>query len=157
MLFLLFQLGEQRYAIAAGEVQEILPLVAIRPVAHAPEGVVGVADYRGTRLPVVDLARLVLSRPAESRLSTRMVVVSVGDAKGEPQLLGLIAERVTEVVRCAATDFQPCGITSGQAPYLGSMARLNDVLVQRIDLDQLLPAPVREALYQQVAVHHAAQ
>lgn len=156
MLFLLFHLGDQRYAISAGEVREILPVVAIRPIAHAPEGVAGVADYRGTPLPVVDLARVVLSRAAEARLSTRLVVVALGDAGREPQLLGLIAERVTEVVRCAPTDFQPCGVTSEHAPYLGPIARLNDVLVQRIELGRLLPAPVREALFQQVSRHHAA-
>lgn len=155
MLFLLFHLGDQRYAIPASDVREVLPMVTIRPVAHAPEGVAGVADYRGTPLPVVDLARVVLSRAAEARLSTRLVVVALGDESGHPRLLGLIAERVTEVVHCAAADFQQSGVTNEDAPYLGPMARLDDVLVQRLELSQLLPPAVRDALFPQAARPHA--
>jgi chemotaxis-related protein WspB len=156
MLFVLCQLGDEGYAIACRDVREILPRIAIRAIPHAPDGVAGVADYRGEVLPVVDLARIVSGRDAQSRLSTRLIVVNVADAQGETRALGLIAERVTSVTRCEPSDFHASGVHNGNAAYLGEMTRVHDRLVQRIDVARLLPASVRDALFPP-AVNHGAQ
>jgi chemotaxis-related protein WspB len=155
MLFLLLQLGDERYAIAAAEIVEVLPAIAVRPIAHAPAGVAGIVTYRGKPVPVVDLARIVLSRDAERRLSTRLIVVTISGPGGEPQLLGLIAERVTEVLRSTPGDFQPSGVHCADAPYLGGVVRLADSLVQRLELERLLPPAIQAALFQSVVSHAA--
>ena len=98
MLFLLFQLGQDRYALDAGQVTEVLPLVEIKQVPQAPPGVAGVFDFRGAPVPVIDLSQLALGRPAQRRLSTRLIVVHHRDEGGEQRLLGLIAEMATETV-----------------------------------------------------------
>ena len=146
MLCLLFQLGDERYAVNAADVREVLPTLAVRPIPHAPEGIAGIVDYRGTSLPVVDLAQLVLSRAAATRLSTRLIVVGVGNGE-QARLLGLVAERVTEVVHTSPADFQPSGVTTAQAPYLEDVIRVGGTMVQRINIDRLLPAAVYDALF----------
>ena len=151
MLCLLFQLGDERYALRAAEVCEVLPALAVRPIAHAPRGIAGIVDYRGTSLPVIDLSQIVLSRPAEMRLSTRLIVVTLGVRAAEPRLMGLIAERVTEVVRTAPADFETPGVTSAAAPYLEEVFRVGGGLVQRVNIGRLLPAPVQDALFQPVS------
>ncbi len=67
MLFILFQLGSDRYALPAGQVAEVLPLVALKALLGAPAGVAGLIDYRGTAVPVIDLSALALGRPAALR------------------------------------------------------------------------------------------
>jgi chemotaxis signal transduction protein len=67
MLFLLFQLNESRYALEAGCVLEILPLVEIKKLPHAAPGVAGLFYYRGAPVPVIDLSALALGRPARER------------------------------------------------------------------------------------------
>src|SRR3954468_8454666 len=106
MLFLLFELGPDRYALDAREVAEVLPLVTIKHIPQAPAAVVGIFNYRGTPVPVVDVSQLALGRPAERRLSTRIVLVHHED-DGERRLLGLIVERVTQTVRREESDFVP--------------------------------------------------
>ena len=64
MLFLVFQLGPDRYALDAKRVAEVLPLVDIKSIPHAPNGIAGVFNYRGTPVPVIDLAQLTLGQPA---------------------------------------------------------------------------------------------
>jgi chemotaxis-related protein WspB len=56
MLFLLFQLGEERYALDTSHVAEVLPLVAITPIPQAPTGVAGLFNYRGAPVPAIDLS-----------------------------------------------------------------------------------------------------
>ena len=75
MLFLLFCLGADRYAIEAAQVSEVLPLITIKALPQAPPGVAGVINLRGAPVPVIDLSALALGRSASPWLSTRIVVV----------------------------------------------------------------------------------
>src|SRR5580704_372498 len=118
MLLLLFQLGQDRYALDTSRVAEVLPLVGITRIPQAPAGVAGVFNYRGEPVPVIDLSQLTIGRPAQSRLNTRIVLVHYPDGNGGTHLLGLIAERVTETVRRDRADFVASGVTSGRTPYL---------------------------------------
>ena len=148
MLFLVFQLGGHRYALDVRDVIEILPLVGITPIPQAPAGVAGIFDCRGVPTPVVDLSALALGRPAEHRLSTRIILVRQADADGRPRALGLVAEKTTSTIRRAAEDFVDAGVTSPGAPYLGPVAADARGLVQRIEVERLLPASVRDVLFQ---------
>ena len=150
MLFLIFELGRDRYALPASHIAEVLPVVRIKRVPHSPPGVIGVFDYHGTPVPAIDLSELTLGRPAVSRLSTRLIVVSYPDRSGETRLLGLIAERATDTERCDPNDFVASGISSGRAPYLGHVTTSSRGVVQRIDVETLLPDAVREVLFEQL-------
>jgi chemotaxis-related protein WspB len=160
MLFLIFELGADRYALPAASIAEVLPVVRITRVPHAPPGVIGVFNYRGTPVPVIDLTELTLGRPAAPRLSTRLIVVSYPDRKdqaqprsegeGQSHLLGLIAERATDTIRRDPAEFVASGITTAHAPYLGRVTTSSHGVVQRIDVETLLPDAVRESLFEQL-------
>ena len=147
MLFLVFDLGQDRYALDALQVAEILPLVDITRIPQAPPAVAGVFNYHGAPVPVVDLSQMALGRPAARRLSTRIVLVHYPDATGQRRLLGLIAERVTQTVRHEKADFVASGVSSEGASYLGPVATDERGVLQRVDVQTLLPAPVRDVLF----------
>jgi chemotaxis-related protein WspB len=148
MLFLLFQLGEDRYALDTSRIAEVLPLVDITPIPQAPSGVAGLFNYRGVPVPVIDLSQLTIGRPAQRRLNTRIVLVHYPDGGGT-RLLGLIAEKVTETVRRDKADFVATGVTSDRVPYLGPVATDARGLMQWIEVESLLPASVRAVLFTQ--------
>lgn len=149
MLFLLFQLGKDRYALDCSQVAEVLPLLGVKQIPLAPAAVAGVFDYRGAPVPVIDLTQLTLNRQAERRLSTRIVVVHYPDENGVRRLLGLIAEKATETLRREPADFAASGISNEAAPYMGPVTRDARGLVQWIEVNRLLPASVRELLFRQ--------
>ena len=149
MLFLLFQLGTDRYALDASQVAEVLPLVSLKHIPQAPLGVAGVFNYHGAPVPVIDINELTLGWPAQRRLSTRILLVHYPDANGAKHLLGLIAEKATETMRREPTDFRASGITNDAAAYLGPVAPDARGLVQWIEVNQLLPASVRDVLFKQ--------
>lgn len=149
MLFLLFQLGNDRYVLDVGQVAEVLPLVSLKQIPQAPPAVAGVFDFRGEPVPVVDLSQMALGRPAHCRLSTRIILVHFSDANGEQRLLGLIAERVTETLRRDPSDFVITGVDLDAAPYLGPVVTDARGLIQRVDVDQLLTSALRDLLFQQ--------
>jgi purine-binding chemotaxis protein CheW len=50
-----FVVGDVHYAVPIARVREIANALEIVPLPHAPREVVGVADYRGEVVPVIDL------------------------------------------------------------------------------------------------------
>ena len=146
MLFLLFHLGPDRYLLDVRQIAEVLPLIGLMQIPRAPIGVVGIFNYRGTLVPAVDLSLVLLGRPARRRLHTRIVLVQYKDDRGTTNLLGLIAEKVTETLQYQPTDFSASGVT---VDHLGSVATDRHGLAHRFEVAELLPASVRELLFQQ--------
>lgn len=147
-LFLLFRIGNERYALQAIEVVEVLPRLPLKPIAKAPPWVAGVFAYRGAVVPVIDLSALTFDQPAEVRTSTRLVLVHYRPQASVPeQLLGLILEQATDTLRCNPADFQSYGLDNRQAPYLGPVREDQQGLLQWIRVADLLDAEVRALLF----------
>ncbi len=154
MLFVLFQLGKDRYALEASRVVEIVPLLEMKQLPEAPKGVAGIFNYRGKPVPAVDLSALTLSQPASERYSTRIIIVNHSDGTGASHLLGLIAEHATEILRKDVKDFVDSGVRLGQAPYLGPILMDDQSPIQWIYEQRLLPEPVRNILFAEPLVGH---
>jgi chemotaxis-related protein WspB len=152
MLFLLFELGNDRYALDVRQIVEVLPLVEVKQIPRAPQAVTGLFAYRGALIPVIDLSQLTLGRPAARRLSTRIVLVHYPDDSGHPHLLGLIAEKATQAARHETSDFVASGVANPGASSLGPAAPvINDArgLLQWIDVRTLLPPSLRDLLFKE--------
>lgn len=150
MLMVLFQLGSDRYAIRSNCVIEIVSLVEFKNVPHAPEYVAGLMNFRENVVPVIDLCRLMQKRACSTFLSSRIILVDYGrltnDTSGSKRILGLLAERVTEVQELieAGTD-SPLQIK--QAPYMGQIYFLGGEMSQCLEPAALLPDEIREMLF----------
>jgi chemotaxis-related protein WspB len=147
MLFVLFQIGQDRYALPASSIIEVLPLMNLKRIPCAPAGVAGVLNYHGTPVPVVDLNEMTLGKPAARCLSTRIILVRYPLEAQHPHALGLIAERATNMIRRLVQDFVETGIESEEAPYLGRVAHDTGGLIQWIEIERLLTPEVREVLF----------
>ena len=138
LLFLVFQVGPDGYALAANRIIEVMPLLELRKIRGAPREVAGSMNYRGTFVPVIDLCQLDLGRPSSHRMGTRIILVGF-TAQGRDTMLGLIAESATETLRCDPRAFTP--FATGPRG-----------LVQRLDPDILLPEALRGLLFDQPEV-----
>jgi chemotaxis-related protein WspB len=147
MLFLLFQLGPDRYALDTRRVVEVVPLLDFKELPNAPKGVAGLFNYRGQPVPAVDLSLLTLGRPALRLLSTRIVVMALPDEYGRDHLLGLVAEQATEVIRKQDQDFVEIGVKVGAAPYLGPVLMDSGRPIQWIHEQRLLSESLRNLLF----------
>ncbi len=150
MLYLVFQVESDRYALATASMVEILPPLALKRIPQAAAGVAGVFSYHGMAVPVVDVNALALGRPASESLSTRLVLVrypSAGD--GTARLLGLLVEKATGTIARDEHDFQDPGVASPGARYLGPVTHDVRGLIQRVEVANILPEALRELLFRQ--------
>lgn len=153
MLFLLFQLGNDRYALEARRVVEVIPLVSFKRLSNTPAGVAGFFNYRGEAVPAIDLRALTQGDPSSERLSTRIIIVHYPDAERRPRLLGLIAEKATQTIRKESSEFTFTGIQTKSAAYLGPILVEGDQVIQWLHEDRLLPESVSGPLFQaQIAI-----
>ncbi len=147
-LFLVFHIGQERYALKATEVAEVLPRLPLKPIAHAPLWVAGIFAHRGALVPVIDLCALTFGLAAQPRTSTRLVLVNYQPQPGaDTRWLGLILEQATETLRCDPAEFQPYGLSNPAAPYLGPVREDALGLMQWIGVTDLLPDDVRALLF----------
>lgn len=151
MLYLLLRMGDERYALEARRIVEVVPLVLIKPLPHTPAYVAGLFDYRGQWVPVIDLCRLTSERSCIHHQTTRIILVEYLGNTGSSHTLGLLAEQVTETIKLKTTDFQAAGIQVTDAPYLGGLAKSADTPVQLLDIEQLLPEALRQSLFAESA------
>ncbi|WP_434558483.1 chemotaxis protein CheW [Pseudomonas sp. Z4-20] len=147
-LFLVFCIGNERYALQATDVVEVLPRLSLKPIARAPSWVAGVFAWRGVVVPVIDLCALAFGQDAQARTSTRLVLVHYRhQAQQAAQVLGLILEQATDTLRCDPADFKPYGLDNRQAPYLGPVREDAQGMLQWVRVNDLLDESVRAMLF----------
>jgi chemotaxis-related protein WspB len=147
MLWLIFQAGGQSFGLDTRKVIEVAPYPECTPLPHAPGYVAGLATWRGRTLPVIDLPALIAGTPARPLLSTRLLVVDYAAPDGHARPLGLVAEKAVETVVFEEAGCEPQKVKIPDAPYLDGTAEHAGRLIQRLALDELLPASVRALLF----------
>jgi purine-binding chemotaxis protein CheW len=130
-----FVVGDVEYAVAIARVKEIANPLSIVALPHAPRSVVGVADYRGEVVSVVDLRMRFGLPTSPTTRKTKWLVVDVGaraparsegsaahpgltrapepGATSSGRLVALVVDAVTGVFGTGGSELRP-------APDLGS-------------------------------------
>jgi purine-binding chemotaxis protein CheW len=102
-----FVIGDVEYAVAISRVREIANPIQVVSLPHAPPAVVGVADFRGEVVPVIDLRSHFGLVPAPATRRTKWIVVDVSG-----RLVALVVDAVTDVFGTGGAELRP-------APSLG--------------------------------------
>lgn len=153
MLYLILQLGTDRFALSTAEIIEIVPYVILKPVPRSPDYVSGIFNFRGTLVPVIDLRAVTTGQSSRAWLTTRIVVVEypLDERSDETRELGLLVEQVSDTRKLEENEFEDPGVSACDTPYLGKIARLADGLLQRVHARQLLPDNIRSLLFRESA------
>jgi purine-binding chemotaxis protein CheW len=105
MQVVMIGLGEEKFALDAGLVREIIDPVPATKVAGARSFVPSVINVRGNVIPLADL-RIRFGMPqTEDSVDTRIVVVEI-KIENESVLVGVTADKVYEVTEISQTDVQ---------------------------------------------------
>lgn len=137
MLMLLFYAGDQAYAIDCQYVFEVVPYIHLEKNPRSLEYVSGLANYGGRPILVVDFSQLMLGRPAFFFLHTRIILLAERIQSRSFCSLGIIAERVIEVVDFPVADFFDPELKGSDFPFLEGLTNDSGRLIQRVDIGKL--------------------
>lgn len=86
---------------------------------------------------MIDFGVLTGAAPSRQVLSTRAILANVSGGDGVSRLVGLVADDVSRVQTIKDGNGSGPGLRLGAAPYLGELIRLDEGLVQLVDVDRL--------------------
>ena len=136
--YLVFRLGSEEYAIAVGEVRELVHHQPA-PTTSADDNARPAVRYRGRSLPAVDLrSRLSLGSDAFGRRAVAILLAHQG------RLAGIIVDDVMEMARIAPELIIPSPALAMGGLYRGCLTGLawfEGRLLVLIDAGRLLTAP----------------
>src|SRR5471032_2888724 len=128
-----FELNEQRYALALTDVREVLAIPTIVPLPKAPPIVEGVVNIRGVVVPVMDI-RARFRLPAQLPHPADHLLV----ARAGARLVALRVDRVLGLELVDPHDTQDAAAITPHTAYLVGVARQRDGLVMLHDLGTFL-------------------
>ena len=134
-----FNLGEEIYAVPVTRVQEIVRLQPITIIPRAPEYVLGMTNLRGQVIPVIDLVkRLGLGQVQQTKASRIMVAELPG------QMVGMMVDNVISVAQLPRSKIEPPPpvVRSVDSQFIEGLSHYQDNLLILLDLDKVLTRPV---------------
>ncbi len=140
---IVFSLDSQRYALPLSASERVVRMVAITPLPNAPDIIMGVVNFHGTVIPVINMRKRFGLPEREPSLSDQLVI-----AHTARRPVVLVADAVLDVVACDAhTQIAAEDILSG-VQYVEGVIKLTDGLIFIHDLDRFLSLEEEDALHQ---------
>lgn len=144
MQHLLFKVGKETYAIPLIEIEVVLPVPELEPLAQSPAYIAGLLRYRGRLVPVVDLCLIRGFKAATRHISSRLILAQRG-GKGAAEI-ALLVERALEVKDLRQVGSLPEIVAGEGGHWLGEavMAAGSKELVRAVDWMALLTPELLE-------------
>jgi two-component system chemotaxis response regulator CheV len=139
---LLFRLdGKQLYGINLFKVKEVLQCPKLTHMPKSSPIVRGVASIRGGTIPILDLALATGGKPLAD-ITNSFVIITEYNTK----IQGFLVHAVERIVNMNWEDIHPPPKGTGRDHYLTAVTRLDNQLVEIIDVEKILAevAPVSE-------------
>ncbi len=136
--YLMLMLAGQEYGILLVKIKEIIGLPDVTPVPGTPDFIKGVTNLRGRVIPVADL-RLRLGLEAADYSERTCVIISDIGTGTEKQMIGMIADSVTEVLGIRGKDIEPVPEfdRNTNIPFIAGMAKIRASVKILLDINRL--------------------
>lgn len=133
--YIIFELGEEEYAIPVESVGSIERLIPITRVPSTPTYVKGVINLRGVVTPVIDLKEKLKGKSIEFDEQTRIIIVNTNEIT-----VGFIVDSANDVMDINKQDIEPSPETIERevADFIDGVVKMDDRFFILLKLDQVL-------------------
>ncbi len=139
--YVLFTLGEQRYALHLSTVERIVRMVEITSLPKAPEIVLGVINVQGRVVPVVNIRRRFRLPEREIDLSDQLII-----ANTSKRTVGLVVDEVVGVIERSEPEVIPVAKVLPTLDYVEGVIKLENGIVLIHDIDKFLSLEEKKKL-----------
>lgn len=133
---LLFSLTSQKpFALGTLKIREIMPFVPLTRLPHSHSAVIGTMSFRGTAVPVIDMAAAVgyPSLTADERKTASIIVTDV-----QRREIGFLVRSVQKIVETNWKDVMPPPRGLGERAFITGLVNVEEQMVQLLDVELLL-------------------
>jgi len=131
---LLFHLrGRQQFGINVFKIKEVIQCPPLTQLPEAHPVVRGVANMRGMTIPILDLGMALGRRPLEN-LEESFIIVSEFNRKVQ----GFLVRCVDRIINLNWEEIHPPPASAGKNTYLTAVTRVDDAMIEIIDVEKVL-------------------
>lgn len=133
--YITFLVDTEEYGVDALRVQEVIRYVTPVKVPNAPESILGVINFRGEVIPIVDLRKIFGFSPLVIDQYTVIVIMET-----EGKIFGLVADRIMDMVNLPVSKINESSVgnSQGNQRYLKAMVKFEGRLLLILDLDKVI-------------------
>ncbi len=132
--FISFAIDDEYYCVDIIAVREIKGWTEVTRLPNQPTFVRGVLNLRGVVVPIIDL-RCKFGQGLTDATPTHVVII----VQIEERLVGLLVDRVSDILQVDTERFQPVPQTCGLVgvDYLSGLVTVNEQMIALLDLHHL--------------------
>ena len=129
-----FSLGPEKYALNLSDITEIMSVPAITFVPGAEQHVLGLINYRGSVLPVIDLKKMFGIPALQASPNNRIIALKFNKIS-----VGLFVDEVGKVASVPASKIEPpmSTLKGSAASFIKGEAEVNGSLLAILKIDKL--------------------
>jgi purine-binding chemotaxis protein CheW len=128
-----FAVEGRRYALPLSSVDKIIRTVEITPLPKAPRIILGIINFRGSVIPVVNLRKRFGLPERDMELSDQLII-----AETPARPVALLADRVDTVIEIDKQDIIKAGQIVPRTEYVEGVVKLAEGLLLIHDLAKFL-------------------
>lgn len=141
--FVIFRLGDEKYAVDILNVGGISEFREVTRVPNAPVFIDGIINLRGDIIPIVNLKKRfnIPERTVDS--DTRIIINNI---KGKD--IGFIVDEASQVIKIDDADIEdaPDIIKGADRQYISGVGKVNDQIVILLNLEKILSEEEQKAV-----------
>lgn len=143
MTLVIFLLEDVRYSLDVKNVEEVVPLPAITPLATLPFFIRGIINLRGCAVPIIDLRKRLRLKERRDELDDEVIIVNFHN-----KITGLIVDKVLSVKDVPEDQFipPPDMIEGVDIRYMNSVVQIGSDLIIILNLDNIFSMKESEEL-----------
>jgi purine-binding chemotaxis protein CheW len=136
--FISFAIGDDHYGVDIMAVREIKGWTEITHLPKQPDYVRGVLNLRGVIVPIIDLRCRFGQGLTEATPLHVVIIVQIG-----PQLVGLLADRVSDIISVDPAKIRavPKVAQGARLDFLSGIVTIESSMIALIELPHLLTQP----------------
>lgn len=128
-----FWLDKQRFALHLSAVERIVRIVEITPLPKAPEYIMGIINFQGKFIPVVNIRKLFLLPERDIDLNDQLII-----ANTSMRTVAIWVDSVSDVIERAEEEIIKAEKIFLDIDYVEGVFKLEDGIVLINDLDKFL-------------------
>jgi len=148
--YLILKLGSEFFAVPVKQVLEVLQKQQITPVPKTPEHILGIINFRGDILPVID-TRLKFNIQMDAGIEKQVVIVyEIQNIDDKVTLIAATADAVKDVIEINEQEIKPVpalGLSFDNRFINGAIYR-NNAFIILLDIVKVFSAADLESVQQ---------
>ncbi|MBI3123185.1 MAG: purine-binding chemotaxis protein CheW [Ignavibacteriales bacterium] len=129
----LFNLDDLKYAFQLSAVERVVSSVEITPLPKAPDIVLGIVNYQGLIIPVIDIRKRFRLPTKELSLETQFII-----AKTSKRLIVIVVDSVSGVYELGKSQIVDSAEAFPYTVYLSGISKIDSNIVLITDLEKFL-------------------